>query len=96
MPNVWTVLSSDITSEKHQNHLQTRRNGSYSFKVVAGELPQSLLKCCLRINPCFQIHAGGGLCVEPVDCLVRQEGDEGSSKPWPKHWSSGALNITQP
>jgi len=40
---------------------------------------------------------GGGLCVEPIDCLVRQEGDEGSSKPWPQHWSSdtdGAGDIT--
>ena len=52
MQNAWTVLSSDITSEKHQKHLRTRRNGSYFFKVIAGELEKlphpTLLKGCLR------------------------------------------------
>ena len=51
MQNAWTVLSLDITSEKHQKHLRTRRNGSYFFKVIAGKLEVTSSyssKGCLR------------------------------------------------
>lgn len=30
---------------------------------------------------------GGGLCVEPVDCMVRMKTDLGSSKAWPDTWN---------
>ena len=32
---------------------------------------------------------GGGLCVEPIDCYIRRDSDEGSTKTWEKLWSPG-------
>jgi len=32
---------------------------------------------------------GGGLCVEPIDCYIRQDSDQGSSKTWQEHWVPG-------
>ena len=32
---------------------------------------------------------GGGLCVEPIDCYIRRDSDQGSSKTWQEHWVPG-------
>ena len=36
---------------------------------------------------------GGGLCVEPIDCYIRRDSDQGSTKNWQEHWVPGTDGV---
>ena len=37
---------------------------------------------------------GGGLCVEPIDCIIRQNSDQGSSTFWGESWMPGTDGLS--
>ena len=75
-------LQRILFSEDTANHFGARcLDGSPSgYYVREGEQPDSVAI----------FLQGGGLCVEPFDCLERAKGNLGSSKSWSESWTDGS------